>query len=686
MRGVITEQELLDAQAAAKAASSGQPEKSAAIYPENSTVKVQTSKSGITANCPLLVLDNPSSTPGATVNLLRAMQDQPPDVDGSQGMTYAQRAMQAAQTPVQVPRAQGQGGVAVRGRGGKALVSLLLLSFCAGGASAPFEHGNGDVVQAVVAASYVRSSIYAGLPDEVVPQVEQIMDNRLATSSWQKLTTALKSWRAFAALHGWETIIRTDDPNRGGKLAAWVTSLIALTTLVYASISKYVWGLCTWMQLQHQADPRVGVPEWRTFMAAAKVLTFVPAKPHDRCPVERLELILHDLDSSKFEDVQLATLLLMMFYTFARSETPLSKNRSGRDCFDPKEDLTWGDVRLRRDQATGWEQVTEVRFKKTKTDQRVERPEARGGGDWVTIGQTDEEVWSLAYWYIKLLSFHGRPRRADEPFFVDVRRYPDGTARASAVDAGGAWLYRDALAAFHAAQSAVGVPDGELASFHGLRVEGYGVSKRANGEDLTVAHGGWKSRAGHERYDRFKARAVRAIPRNMRRACLADFSGGSSEDGTGSAGGSDEEPPERAAGPPAERLQRHHVGSPSAGSQASPAGSASAPAAASPRHGSAHDPLLPEGWKAIRRQASSGVRYTTYKGPDGQTAGSRDAAWRVAEGDSRERVSKGRKGPKTPTATATRSGPVPRGVELGEFVVAADRPPTRKPPAQRKKG
>ena len=641
---------------------------------------------GIAAICPLRMRDNPSSTPGATVNLLRAMQDQPPDVDGSQGMTYAQRAMQAAQTPVQVPRAQGQGGVAVRGRGGKALMSLLLLSFCAGGASAPFEHGNGDVVQAVVAASYVRSSIYAGLPDEVVPQVEQIMDNRLATSSWQKLTTALKSWRAFAALHGWETIIRTDDPNRGGKLAAWVTSLIALTTLVYASISKYVWGLCTWMQLQHQADPRVGVPEWRTFMAAAKVLTFVPAKPHDRCPVERLELILHDLDSSKFEDVQLATLLLMMFYTFARSETPLSKNRSGRDCFDPKEDLTWGDVRLRRDQATGWEQVTEVRFKKTKTDQRVERPEARGGGDWVTIGQTDEEVWSLAYWYIKLLSFHGRPRRADEPFFVDVRRYPDGTARASAVDAGGAWLYRDALAAFHAAQSAVGVPDGELASFHGLRVEGYGVSKRANGEDLTVAHGGWKSRAGHERYDRFKARAVRAIPRNMRRACLADFSGGSSDDGTGSAGGSDGEPPERAAGPPAERLQRHHVGSPSAGSQASPAGSASAPAAASPRHGSAHDPLLPEGWKAIRRQASSGVRYTTYKGPDGQTAGSRDAAWRVAEGDSREQVSRGRKGPKTPTATATRSGPVPRGVELGEFVVAADRPPTRKPPAQRKKG
>ena len=36
--------------------------------------------------------------------------------------------------------------------------------------------------------------------------------------------------------------------------------------------------------------------------------------------------------------------------------------------------------------------------------------------------------------------------------------------------------------------------------------------------------------------------------------------------------------------------------------------------------------------------------------------------------------------------TATRSGPVPQGVELEEFVVAANRPPTRKPPAQRKKG
>ena len=631
------------------------------------------------------------SSPGESALLIPT--DAPEDVGGVQGATYAQRAMQAANAPVRGRRVGGRAR-----NGGMALLGLLFLSFCEPGASAPYEHGNGEVADAVLAASYVRSSIYDGLPDVMVTQVEQIMDNRLASSSWRKVSTALKSWRAFAADNGWETIIRTNDPLRGGKLAAWVTSLVALTTLVYASISKYVWGLCTWLQLQHQADPRLGVPEWATFMKATKVLTFVPAKPHDRCPVETLEKIVLNLDDSKFEDVQMGFLLLFLFYTFARTETPLSKAREGRECFLAEEDMAWSDVRLRRDESTAWEQVVDIKFKKTKTDQRVERPEARGGGDWVTVGNTDEQMWSLAFWYIQLLGFYQRRRDAAEPFFVNPGTYAAGLE--GAVDASGAWLYRDALKAFHDAQSAVGIADDDITGFHGIRVEGYGVSKRGNGESLTVAHGGWKSRKGHERYARFPSQHVRNIARNMRRACASDFADSSEADSEEGAPG----PRERSAEPPAERLRRGQVGSTSSPAASSGASSSAvAPASAPLRRGApAQDPLLPEGWKSVRRQASSGTRYTAYVGPDGQKASSREVAWRVAEGRSapagsraaeaeapgsarggKSRKAASREGPGTPVAAAAGSGPVPRGVHLRDFIVEAARPPRRKPPAQR---
>ena len=58
----------------------------------------------------------------------------------------------------------------------------------------------------------------------------------------------------------------TDDPNRGGKLAAFVMSRVMTTTIVYASISKTVWALVEWFKLQHQADPRVGLVGWKNFM------------------------------------------------------------------------------------------------------------------------------------------------------------------------------------------------------------------------------------------------------------------------------------------------------------------------------------------------------------------------------------------------------------------------------------
>ena len=585
--------------------------------------------------------EGPGFEPSAGSALL-IPKNEPEDVGGEQGETYAQRAMRAA----------GGGGMHVRG--GKALMTLMLLTMCGRGESARPESASHSVADAVAAASYTRSSIFDGLPADMLPQVEQIMDNRLSSSSWQKINTALKSWRAFASERGWEVVIKTDDPMRGGKLAAWVTSLVALTSLVYASISKYVWGLCTWMTLQHQADPRVAVPEWRVFMAATKVLTFVPAKPHDRWKVDNLERVLRNLDPSKFEDVQLAVLLLILFYTFARTETPLSKTRGGRECYDPEEDLAWGDVRLRRDRSTRHELVTEVRFKKVKTDQRMERAEARGDGDWRIVGQVDDELWNLATWYLRLIKFHGRKRGAAEPFFIDPSLVPEDASPGEAwmfrdAEPEEAWLYRDALAAAYAAQRAAGVPESELAAFHGIRVEAWNLSRKGNGEAISGAHGGWTSKSGRRRYDRFKPGSAQRIAQNMLRARVSDFSGSESD---GSGDSQDDEvvsPRERAATAPASRLNRSQLRSPGAGSSSSPAGDrgqAAAPVAAAP---------------VAATPASAGS----------------------ARKEKRKKQKKPVEAPAARTPTVATSGPVPRGVELGDFVTFDARPSTRRAPAAR---
>ena len=44
------------------------------------------------------------------------------------------------------------------------------------------------------------------------PQVETVLDNRLASSSWRKVAVA----------RGWAHIIATDRPDRGGKLVTFV--------------------------------------------------------------------------------------------------------------------------------------------------------------------------------------------------------------------------------------------------------------------------------------------------------------------------------------------------------------------------------------------------------------------------------------------------------------------------------
>ena len=536
------------------------------------------------------------------------------------------------------------GGVRVR-RGGSMLLGLVFLGLCAMGESVraeavrarPYENSG---------VSYVPSSVFDGLPDEMCEVVERIIDNRLAPSSWRKVEAALNKWRPFAREQGWPTIIRSGDPLRGGKLAGFVTMLVVSTALVYASITKYVWGLCEWMKLQHQDDPRCGVRGWDQFMASIKVLTFRPCKPHERFPIELVARMLRAIDKSSFAEVQLGFLLLLLLFTFSRSENPLSKSKEGRECWHPDEHFTWGDIKFVRDRTSNQRRVMRVRFKKIKQDARVERPEASGSGDWATVGSVDDPLFDICTWYILLCSFYPPPlRREDEPFFLDPRRFHDGTRGAAPVmrDAQDAWTYSQAQAASYALQRRVGVAAGEEFGFHGLRVEGYNLSKKGNGEDLTVAHGLWKS-SSHKRYDRFGLQQVIDIPRRMLR--MRDDVEASEESADESSAESDsasEQPSEREAAPPRTRLLREHL--------VHPGGAGASSSATEQAGGTA---LLPAGWWTERRVPASGNAYSVHHGPDGQRASTRPQAWRMSDAASRAEdlaVS--------PVAV-TPSGPVPR--------------------------
>ena len=63
--------------------------------------------------------------------------------------------------------------------------------------------------------------------------------------------------------HGWEPLLVTDLPERGGRLAAWILSMVDDTSLSSGTISDYVWGVRTWhVQMHHDVRHRRFQGKW----------------------------------------------------------------------------------------------------------------------------------------------------------------------------------------------------------------------------------------------------------------------------------------------------------------------------------------------------------------------------------------------------------------------------------------
>ena len=154
---------------------------------------------------------------------------------------------------------------------------LLVLTAMMGLAGAAPRDGYSSQVASV---QYPRASLYDGLPVDLLEAADELMSNRLAPSSMATVNIAFERyWTPLADEHGWPVILETDDPERGGKLAAFVLRLLDDTNLVADSIQSYVWGLRWKMKLEHQADPALGVMHWQEFMRSVRVKSHVP---HER--------------------------------------------------------------------------------------------------------------------------------------------------------------------------------------------------------------------------------------------------------------------------------------------------------------------------------------------------------------------------------------------------------------------
>ena len=388
---------------------------------------------------------------------------------------------------------------------------MVLLALTGGCFAAPHEGYSAQVAS----VPYPRATLYAGLPAEYLSTVDDLVGNRLAPSSMEKVATAFaRYWVPLADANGWDHIIATDDPERGGKMCAFVCSLVDHTELVADSIGTYVWALRWKMKLHHQADPVLGVMHWHEFMTGMRVKAHVPHEPRRAVPIALLLAIADAVRPDCFWEVQFMFFIVVLLFTFSRSECPCPKHFTGRDSWDDNKHWMVRDIVIRSIQGV---YVLAVRFKAIKQDRRIERPEARGddrtnvlpgestkgGSDWSFVGDAPGPLSAFA-WYRRLMAFYPGPRSATSPFFMAKDRIRFYT-------------YTAAMADFQVMLKRVSTD--HAYALHGIRVTGWNCGATVS-PSLAEAHGGWKPGSA-ARYSRFQLSQVFALPAQMMAAVPA---------------------------------------------------------------------------------------------------------------------------------------------------------------------
>ena len=103
------------------------------------------------------------------------------------------------------------------------------------------------------------------------------------------------------------------------------------TDLAGSSIMNYVWAWRAYMKHARQLDPVMGLVEWDDWSQAVQVVAWVQSEPRRMVPFGLVRRALEAVDVNDFQQVQAAVLMLLLLFTFARSETPCPKTTGGFD-------------------------------------------------------------------------------------------------------------------------------------------------------------------------------------------------------------------------------------------------------------------------------------------------------------------------------------------------------------------
>ena len=343
------------------------------------------------------------------------------------------------------------------------------------------------------------TSVTIGAPtQQLAQQIGQVMTTRLHVSSESTIKTAVNKWwlpyiATLAVVFAFDgDFIPVGHASRGAIMAGFAIYIASCRK--FGTAQSYVWAICEYhiQKLGIVGNPLDNVVDWARFMSALEVQSWVDSsvEPREMVPFLTMVRALKHLDRNDFESLALGVILLMMYYTMSRSETPVPKARTGQNGFNPNQHIRRCDVRLLEDKYVEWG------FGSIKQDKRSKRarrdPTKR---EWKPVGLTTG-ILSMNMWlaeYITMgesLGFWPKGGQDDSPFFL----HSDGSF----------WTYGELLTAFRAAMMKIdGMTEEQVKKYglHGLRVLGYNCWCAAEGEDVAKLQGGWGSDC-HRQYGR----------------------------------------------------------------------------------------------------------------------------------------------------------------------------------------
>eukprot|EP00965_Chrysotila_dentata_P042004 1393555-Pleurochrysis_carterae.AAC.2 len=139
------------------------------------------------------------------------------------------------------------------------------------------------------------------------------------------------------------------------------------------------------MKYNRQLNPAYGVAELEGFMKSVQVVAWVASEdsePHRAVPLWLIKESLVLVDVACFVEVQAAFLMIVLLFTFARSQTPCCKTYTS---FDPTQHL------MRPETAP--QPHVKVRLEAIQQDPRMERSSAASGEDWIVVGDLANSIF-----------------------------------------------------------------------------------------------------------------------------------------------------------------------------------------------------------------------------------------------------------------------------------------------------